>query len=614
MKKISLLISSAFFLFTHMQVAAQSNAVITVLDKGENPITQTVDGNSIQLKIELPATVSQTSNIVFYLDDIQIADCSIAANSDSCTTASFLTLGWFWHADGSPRPEAVVQAVFKGETLAETTLTIDPRPVVLVHGMISDRNRFNSYIGSDGFLSTLGLTGYVVSDEQFPGVMNMGNIVNPAEKTLTIAENAEQLDLYIEGVKQATRAEQVDLVAHSMGGLVTRYYIDTLMIERDVAQLIMLGTPNGGSPCGGALSSLGFWVPATLELQSSYINDIFNKEINDPRGVPFFGVAGSIITDPARSPCSLVPSDSTVSLASVQAIPVDVVGLPKLEHNFLPADEALFAEFVKPLLQTPAGNFPTSASTGQPVPQTEALQFTKTYTGHLDSGETTITINIDPNVTVASFGLFDSTRSVAISVQGASGKTLDLDLESKGLIIADPETLLYLGYGFESPKPGAWVVTLKTTDQTPPSGADYALYAHFTGGAQLTASVDSLLPELGQAININASLNGTEIESAQAIITQPDGAKQTIDLTPKNGTFTGTFTPSQPGLHGIEVTVLGTTADGITVDRAAFLTFEVQPKQQNPFITWVIVVGVLAVLFLPAIFIIRSVRKKKATA
>ena len=613
MKNIFLLISSAFFLFAPLSVTAQSNAVLTILDKTSTPITQTVDGNSIQLQLTLPSP--KQADITFYLDDLPVAECSINADSDTCTSASFLTLGWFWHADGSPRPEATLRAEADGITLAESKLTIHPRPIVLVHGMISDRNRFNSYIGTDGFLSTLGLTGYVVSDEQFPGVMKMGNIINPAEKTLTIAQNAEQVDMYIEGVKKATGAEYVDLLAHSMGGLVTRYYIDTVMTERDVALHIMLGTPNGGSPCGGALSSLGFWMPATLELQPSYINGIFNQTINDTKDVPFFGVAGSIITDPAQSPCSLVPSDSTVSLASVQAIPVDVVGVPKLEHNFLPSDEALFTEFVKPILQSPAGDFPTASAIAQPSGTEESLQFTKTYSGHLPAGETkTITINIDPNVTVASFGLFDATRTLEISVKGASGKTLELDLENKGIVIIDPETLLYLGYGFENPKPGAWVVTLSTTSNTPSTGADYALYAQFTGGALLKANADVLLPDLGEPVNITASLEGAEIQSAQAIITQPDASKQTIDLSAQDGTFTAEFTPSQAGLHGIEVIVTGETVDGISVDRAAFLSVEAQPTQQNPIKTWVIFLGVFVVLLFPLGLLIRFLFKLRKTA
>lgn len=611
MKQIFLMLS-AVLLFNHGGAKVQPNVLFTILDKNAQSITQTVDGNSIQFKLTLPSSVSQKKEVSFYLDDTQIADCSIVENSDSCTTASFVTLGWFWHTDSSPRPLASLRAEADGKTLAESKLIIQPRPIVLVHGMISDRNRFNSYIGENGYLAGIGLIGYVVGDEQFAGVMKMGNIINPAEETFTIAENAIELDTYIEGVKQATGAQQVDLLAHSMGGLVTRYYIDRLMTERDVAQLIMLGTPNGGSPCGGALSSLGFWIPATLELQPSYINEIFNKQITNARGVPFYGVAGAIITDPSVSPCSPVPSDSTVSLASVQAIPVDVVGLPKLEHNFLPADAGLFKNFVKPLLQTSAGNFATTSSS-QAVSTTVPLQFTQVYTGHINSGESVITINIDPNVAVASFGLFDTTRSLDISVQGASGKILDIDLENNGIIINDPETLLYLGYGFEDPKPGAWVVTLRSTEKTPSIGADYALYAKFIGGAKLNANIDVLLPELGQSVNISSALEGAQIESSQIIITLPDGAKETVELTANENKFIGEFTPTQPGLHGIEVVVIGKTQDGFAVDRAAFLSIEAQPERQSSVITWVWFVGIFGLLMLPLGLFVRFVLKRRKT-
>ncbi|MEZ4606942.1 MAG: hypothetical protein R2865_09135 [Deinococcales bacterium] len=49
----------------------------------------------------------------------------------------------------------------------------------------------------------------------------------------------------LQRLKVLTGAPQVDIVAHSMGGLISRYYIAKLMGDVDVAQLIMLGTPNG---------------------------------------------------------------------------------------------------------------------------------------------------------------------------------------------------------------------------------------------------------------------------------------------------------------------------------------------------------------------------------
>jgi pimeloyl-ACP methyl ester carboxylesterase len=42
--------------------------------------------------------------------------------------------------------------------------------------------------------------------------------------------------------------KQLDIVAHSMGGLVSRWFIERESGHRVVRRLIMLGTPNGGSP------------------------------------------------------------------------------------------------------------------------------------------------------------------------------------------------------------------------------------------------------------------------------------------------------------------------------------------------------------------------------
>ena len=123
------------------------------------------------------------------------------------------------------------------------------RPVILVHGFSSSAAAWEPYLREDGFLASVGLEGFAVGDGQANGVMNTGNFLLPALQTKTIAENALELANYISGVKVLTGAEQVDLVVHSMGGLISRYYIDELMQEVDVTQLIMLATPNGGSNC-----------------------------------------------------------------------------------------------------------------------------------------------------------------------------------------------------------------------------------------------------------------------------------------------------------------------------------------------------------------------------
>jgi pimeloyl-ACP methyl ester carboxylesterase len=63
-----------------------------------------------------------------------------------------------------------------------------------------------------------------------------------------IAESAGRLKAKIDEVKAQTGATQVDLIGHSMGGVVARAYVQANGEARDVAHLIQLGGPNKGAP------------------------------------------------------------------------------------------------------------------------------------------------------------------------------------------------------------------------------------------------------------------------------------------------------------------------------------------------------------------------------
>ncbi len=68
-----------------------------------------------------------------------------------------------------------------------------------------------------------------------------------------VSHSARKLDAYIESICQRHGCEQVDLIGHSMGGVVARYYL-TLGPGKErgrVANLLTLGTPHGGSVFAG---------------------------------------------------------------------------------------------------------------------------------------------------------------------------------------------------------------------------------------------------------------------------------------------------------------------------------------------------------------------------
>lgn len=103
----------------------------------------------------------------------------------------------------------------------------------------------------------------------------------------------DYLKNFIDHAKLISGQEQVDIIAHSMGGIVTRSYIQNEdLYENDVHKFAMVGTPNQGSPLAyfiwengnprradfnGIVSSpSNFILPNTFFYTNSLIN--FHKE------------------------------------------------------------------------------------------------------------------------------------------------------------------------------------------------------------------------------------------------------------------------------------------------------------------------------------------------
>lgn len=95
-----------------------------------------------------------------------------------------------------------------------------------------------------------------------------------------IRTNSQRLANTIASVRARTGAAKVDLVAHSMGGLVSRYYIKNLGGAATVDSLIMMGTPNYGTSLANVASFLTFGscvgIDACNQMASgsSFLNDL----------------------------------------------------------------------------------------------------------------------------------------------------------------------------------------------------------------------------------------------------------------------------------------------------------------------------------------------------
>lgn len=472
------------------------------------------------------------------------------------------------------------------------------RPVVLVHGFTASAASWSDYVGPDGFLAGIGVVGFAVGDPGVGPAMDMGRITSPTAETGTIAQNAAVLASVIDEVKRQTGAPLVDVVAHSMGGLVARYYLARLMDERDVGQLLLLGVPSLGSPCAALPSALGFYVPAALELRPSYLAQVFNPQVADTGGVPVEALAGTPITERFRSSCTDVPSDLVVDLDSVAGAGAPVVELAVL-HTHLTHSRDVFEQFVAPrLLRPPADLEARLEPAVEHVPEAQA---THVYTGTVAPGSTT-TIDIDLDaVAVAGFALFDPSRSLAVRVRGASGAEILLTTEAHGLFtVDDPTSLVHLGYGFAAPRPGPWSVTLVSGPGTPAGGAPFALTAWVVGGASVEASVDEFLPTLGEPVVFEASLRDIDQNGARvtAVVTAPTGVTSSRAMERTGDTWHADWRPEQVGVHGIDVIVSGTSAGGLAVERTASLAVEVRAAAPR---RWVPVAAGTGLILLVAI-------------
>lgn len=112
------------------------------------------------------------------------------------------------------------------------------RPVLLIHGYASDASVWEEW---EEMLKNEGINSSSVTFEE-------------DDRCGDSESHAKELDEIVQKFKRENRVDKINIVAHSKGGLDARVYLANDLSNDDVANLIMLGTPNRGSPL--ALGSL----------------------------------------------------------------------------------------------------------------------------------------------------------------------------------------------------------------------------------------------------------------------------------------------------------------------------------------------------------------------
>lgn len=147
-------------------------------------------------------------------------------------------------------------------------------PVIIIPGIMGSQKRDGKW-HLDLILRTYDNLYSAFSNNKY--VTDKDLFTFPYEWRDSNIENAKLLRDKINQIKEDAKWPKVDIVGHSMGGLLAREYVESDYYQNDVDQLITLGTPHNGAPksypvweaAEGLFNIDGFLIKQVLKYEAS---------------------------------------------------------------------------------------------------------------------------------------------------------------------------------------------------------------------------------------------------------------------------------------------------------------------------------------------------------
>jgi probable HAF family extracellular repeat protein len=313
------------------------------------PTDTTTDGNDVRITatLENEAPVAKTVQVAIVDAETgeqigkDVEDVTLAPDEWKTVTTVWNTKGSAWE-NGAPRLARNIRVELvdpDGKALGDDdkALKIVPRPVLLVHGLNADASTWDAYPGMLRQVNP-GWYGFAVPNIDTSSVFGKST-----------EENAEALAQAVDNIRNAREAWHVDLLAHSTGGLISRLYVQSMMSTLTdgspaVTNLVMLGTPNWGSPCAWFSPDPKMW-----DLLPS-VAQTFNETVTERRGVAMSVAAG----DSSATTCGRdVRGDGLVPIESALTGFSDTGVFPDLANEAMTHSGELLSQFVIPHLASP---------------------------------------------------------------------------------------------------------------------------------------------------------------------------------------------------------------------------------------------------------------------
>lgn len=464
--------------------------------------------------------------------------------------------GAAWSAPGIAAPSDVVAKVSLANGTTLTTpvaLTVAPRPLVLLHGLWSAAATWSSY---QDFAQSAHpqWRAFAVGDGAYPGKMDTGALLAPLRRPNSVDANATEAWTYLSALRRGLNTNEVDVVGHSMGGIVTRRMLHAQgrAAQDAVRDVVMLGTPNGGSYC-----AVTWPVPATSPLVPATMRQ-FNEA--NP-GYP--GVESTLIYAEHLVPTCADASrgDSVVPRWSAKAVDVDRlhVASPTL-HTSMTADRSMFDRFVVPTLARPrdlAALPSTAVGDGSGVaPDEESIgQLAKEGT---NPGGVGISIPI-----VVAAG-----EELTVSVVSAQENGLEL-------VGPDGRRASLTPLSDDLPVSTATLTSISRKGTAYLRGSSRAAFDWAFTVTKTDLTMDASVRESGDSVTVRADLTDAQARDVTSVkaqfideskddrrTTQLNDAGADGDLRAGNDVYTGTETVDSEAGETVRVEVSATFADG----------------------------------------------------
>ena len=462
-------------------------------------------------------------------------------------------------------------------------------PVVLVHGWHPIPNiwtEMKSYLSSDGF-----------EHVWVPKLDGRGGHSKNADSLNKFIENKkDSVEQFVDSVYGFTgvRSTTINLMGHSMGGIISRLYVHRF--RPPVDNLIMIATPNGGNLGASILAHLNPKADrATRELTISFMSQ-FNKDHPNVEGVHYHEVAGNypifhwFWCRDEYQPADPRPNDKVVNVDRVFCVPAETQReTPKGHdnHETIITNYDTYRDYILPLLDPSISaisnpDFEQSLVTNLQEQSDTLEQLLPSYVRTILPNEVIQDTVMVDSCAIGRFGIYWFNGDMKLVLYDPNGTLIDsaYTVNNPSAVYATMHTGSPYNmecYAIANPRPGNWILEVAAVAVSD-TGETYYTEGVVDNNLSLSAWTDKESYLSGEKVTVRGRLYNGSFPVIGAIVNthilKPDNSSEQLDLfddgahydwEANDGVYANRFTSTD-----LESLYLGTIHAKGSVDEGSF--------------------------------------------